>query len=106
MDATIRVLRDPHKYGLAIAVLSHIATKLKTVLGATNGTVTIGLKDGTSVYVTPDHVTEIAMSPCAVHFLSEGKHLKLYLDGSSPELSEEVQIEGVGESLWRRCDLA
>lgn len=109
MDATIRVLRDSRQYMFATAVLSHLATRLNTVLGP-NGVVAIALKNGETLNVPPDHVTEVTMNPfCSVHFLSGGKTFKLYPDTNPPELSEkvdEVEINGVKEPLWRSCELA
>lgn len=108
MEATIQVLRDSRKYGLAIAVLSHIATKLDTMLGP-DGVVAIALKNGETVYLAPDHITEMAMQPfCSIQFLSGKKVYMLCPDTVPPQLSVQIEaiLDGVNETLWRRCELA
>lgn len=104
MAATIRTLREPNKYGLNLAILSYVATKLGTLLGA-NSVVTIPLKNGESVYLRYDSITKIDTQPYEIHFMCDEKRLRLSL-GDKPSLSEEVIREGFDEPLWLRCELA
>lgn len=83
MDVTIRTLREPNKYGLVLAILSHIATKLNLLLNS-DGMVAIELKNGESIQLRHDGITEISTYPYAVHFVFGDRSFKLEPDGKTP----------------------
>jgi len=103
MDWTIRTLREPNKYGLSLAILSHVATKLGTTLSIL-GSVGISLKDGTTVYLRYDYITYLTITE--IHFMYGGGTYKLYPDSNPPRLFEQVKREGVEEPQWHQLELA
>ena len=103
-EMTIRLLREPHKYTLASAILSHVATKLKVEVSA-SGHVELKLKKGESVYLMLSHILEITSQPWVIVFMCGSKKYKLYPDGAKPELSVAVKLEGREEEGWQTCQL-
>ena len=94
MDATIRLLRAPNTYGFVLALLSHIATKLKREL-STGGVIDIALKNGTSIFLRHDAVIEVLVDSWAIIFV-EGRRqkFKLHPDSQPPQLYKQVTVKG------------
>jgi hypothetical protein len=105
MENTIMWLQQPNKYSLILAICAHIAIKLKTTMDE-RGQICLTLKDGGAVILHPEYISEVALLPGAVLFLSDGKKYKLHPDGETPTLYQEVKDERVKEPLWRELDLA
>ena len=106
MAMTIRTLREPNKYGLYLTILSHVATKLKTVVDA-NVYVVIQLKkDEERVCLRYDNITNITVRPDVIYFTWEQRPFKLYPDADKPELHEGKMIDGFEEMMWRQLELA
>ena len=112
MERTIKDLREPNKPALALALLSHIATKLKLNLEADGRGVIIRFRDGNEdreVYVGFDYITDISLSSSAVSFLSpDRRRFKLRPDAQPPilEEAEEREVPGLeGKDLWRQHHL-
>jgi hypothetical protein len=109
LDSTVRLLREPHKYGLVFAIVAHVAVKLNTTV-SDRGVVTIALKDGTSIMLFPDHILSAnPMKGGEIEFLYEGVKYKIYPDVlHGPELEKEVTIPELPEKgpQWVRVKLA
>ena len=107
MGETIRLLREQYRYGLVLAVLSHIATKLKADVSA-RGVLTIKLKDKTSVYLRHDAIMEVRPLENTVIFAGDKGKYKLHPDACPPLLEKQFVMEGAGvkEELWQRLDIA
>jgi len=105
METTIRTLREPNKYGIVLAVLSHIATKLNENLNDRGG-LTISLKNGDSVSLWHDYITEVSVYPWAVHFVDGARRFKFFPDANPPELYTLVTVSVAEEQLWQKLDLA
>lgn len=102
MDTTIRTLREPNKYGLVVAILSHLATKLKVNLD-THG-MNIPTKDG-DIYLFHEAITDISLQDSSVYFISGDRKFRLLPDGDRPKLYEAIKAEGIEKELWRECTL-
>ena len=103
-DATIRTLREPNKYAMVHALMSHLATKLNVLLDERLG-VTLTLKDGETVRLHPECVTFTEVMPGAViHFVCEGVKYKLFPDPRPPSLSMMIVRDGK-ELGWTECEL-
>lgn len=105
MDATIRRLREPNKYGLVLALLSHIATKLKTNVSA-HGVITITLKDGTSVYLRHDAITETLPQEGTVIFWGNDRKYKLHPDAVPPQLYGQFVRDDIPGEHWEHLYIA
>lgn len=102
MDETIRLLREPNKYGIVVAVLSHISTKLKKDSDK-NGGITIELKNGQApVYLRHDGITNVVPFQGAVFFVDGEYKYKLYPDTLPPQLHVQVAHEGITDELWEQ----
>lgn len=106
MTATIDALREPNKYGLYHTILSHVATKLKTVLDVNMYVVIHLKKDEEHVCLRYDNITNVTIRPDVIYFTWEQRHFKLYPDIDKPELYEGEMIDGFEERMWRRLELA
>lgn len=105
MDETIRLLREPNKYGLVLALLSHIATKLKTEV-STHGVITIVLKEGTSVYLRNDAIAEVLPQEAGmVIFWDNEQKYKLHPDASPPQLYRKIVRDGITDELWEHLQI-
>lgn len=105
MQRTILDLREPNKAVFVLALLSHIATKLKLNLEPHGGGIVIPFKDGDKdreVYLSFEYITEVAVSPFSVIFQSGGKKFKLSPDFKPPTLDEEApKVPGLEDKeLW------
>lgn len=106
LDNTVRLLREPNKYGLVLAVMSHAATKLKTTVTDRHA-IKIMLKDGTSVMLFPDHILSIdPMQAGEIEFMFDRRKFRLCPDGREPTLQEEGTIPGTTEPVWTNRKLA
>lgn len=105
MDMTIRLLREPNKYGLGVTLISHLATKFKTPMSR-DGAIHIALKDGTSVYVRYDSITEVLAHQGSVVIVNENGRFKLVPDAVPPQLFQEIKREGITDELWKKLDIA
>lgn len=106
MDSTIRLLREPNKYGIVLAVLSHISTKLKKDADR-NGGITIELKNNRApVYLRHDGITSVVPFQGAVFFVDGGYKYKLYPDTLPPQLHVQVAREGITDELWEHLYIA
>jgi hypothetical protein len=106
MQKTIEALREPLKYSFGMAVLTHIAAKLKLNLSAKNAGITIPFKDGTQdrkVFLEIGCVTGIDARTSEVTFTNDGKVFKLNIDGREPLLREAQDEKGM---LWHHHRLA
>lgn len=99
MERTIQTLREPNKYGMVLAILSHVATKLKVNMDAYG--MSIPIKDNDSIYLKHDAITEITTFPYALYFIFGEKNFKLIPDGDKPHLYEMVlRDELPDKELW------
>lgn len=110
MDQTIRLLREPNKYALVHAVLSHIATKLGATLTERGMSITIyptvRREKEVPIHLRLDHLQSVSLSPGAeVRFIDDGTTFKLYPDASLPRLYELVAGEGSVDELWSEIKL-
>lgn len=107
MGETIRLLREPNKYGIVLAILSHIATKLKKGVGR-NGGITIELKGNrkATVYLRHDGITSVVPFQGAVFFVDGEFKYKLYPDTLPPQLHVQVIREGITDELWQQLYIA
>lgn len=104
MERTILALRDPHRYGFGLTLLTHIATKLKLNLHANGLGLTISLPKGPrEVYLGLDYVTGINPRPFEIAFTSGESKFRLTPDSSPPVLCEATDKEG---KLWTEHNLA
>jgi hypothetical protein len=103
MEVTIESLREPNKHGFNIAFLSHMASKLKVRLEPSCRGIHIPLKDGTEVFLDPDWVTNIAVSPCVIEFRFNDKLYTLHPDALKPVLYRQYDKD---PSLYEECHLA
>ena len=105
LNETVAALREPYKYHLAYALMSHIATKLGRPL-TVHASVILLLKDGRELQLRHDHIREISIFSGEIHFFHNGKEFKLLPDATPPELYEQI-VQGEGANrLWGRCELA
>lgn len=100
MDMTIRTLREPNKYGLALTILSHVATKLNVNMD-TNGTIKIPLKDESYVMLYHDAIIEIPTHPYAIVFVFQEQTYKLTTDGDRPKLYKSTTVAFQDNPLWQ-----
>lgn len=107
MNETIRLLREPNKYGIVLAVLSHISTKLKKDADR-NGGITIELKNNQApVYLRHDGITSVVPFQGAVFFVDGEHKYKLYPDTLPPQLLVQVAPEGFRtDELWEQLYIA
>ncbi len=106
MNATIRLLREPNKYGIVLAVLSHISTKLKKDVDR-NGGIAIELKNNQApVYLRHDGITSLVPFQGAVFFADGEYKYKLYPDALPPQLHVQVVREGITDELWEQLYIA
>jgi len=106
MQTTILGLREPNKYGLGFALLTHIATKLKLDLHANGSGLTISFKDmgkDRKVYLGLDYIRGIEVRPFEITFTSESGTFKLSPDTNPPLLREAADKDG---KLWSHHKLA
>jgi hypothetical protein len=102
MQATILGLREPNKYDFGIALLTHVATKLKLDLHAHGSGITILLMDERKVYLGLDYITEVRLRPFEITFANEEGKFKLSPDADPPVLSEAAGADG---NLWHHHNL-
>lgn len=98
MESTIERLREPYRYSIGLAVLSHIATKLKVNLDPRGASLNIPLLDGGDLLLSFENITNIGVNTHEVHFFSsDGAEYKLLPDGDSPKLYKSKEVEGHGK---------
>ena len=105
LETTVRTLREPDKYNLAQKLMSHIATRLKTVVSE-SGVVTINLKDGSVVYLNPHYITKFEIIYCVVYFVYENIQFKLISESDPPILEKMIKKDDYDNPLSIRVDLA
>lgn len=106
MEVTILALRKPLEYGFGLALLTHVAGKLKVNLHANGRGLTVPLKDR-KVYLGLDYVKHVSPYPnFEITFMSGEGKFKLFPDLSPPQLHEATRpIEG-GEEFWQHHRLS
>lgn len=100
MQTTVEVLREPIIYGFGVALLSHIATKLKRNLHANALGLTVVYKHLSKeheLYLSLDTIRGIEMRPFEISFVNDDKLYKLAPDATVPLLRERVDDE---KDLW------
>lgn len=106
MQTTILGLREPFKYGFGMALMTHVANKLKLNLHANGSGLTIPFKDmgkDREVYLGLDYIRHIEIRPFEITFLSGESVFKLAPDNETPLLREAADKEG---KLWSHHTLA
>jgi hypothetical protein len=106
MHITILGLREPLKYGFGLALMTHIAAKLKLDLHANGLGLTIPFKDmgkDREVYLGVDYIRDIEVRPFEITFTSGKSIFKLSPDSDPPLLREAADKEG---KQWSHHPLA
>lgn len=106
METTIRLLREPNDYGFGLALLTHVATKLKLNLAPSARGITIAFKDGgkeRSVFFGTDYITAVDLHRGEITFRNgEGKFFRLAPDIEPPILWESAEKDGWYEHRLRQ----
>jgi hypothetical protein len=105
MQTTIASLREPNKFGGALALLSHVATKLKLPLSANGSGITIPFKDmkkDREIYLGIDYIREVSMRPFEITFWWNDGTFKLSPDADPPLLREKADPN---QDLWHHHNL-
>lgn len=93
MQTTIHVLQKPNAYGLGLALLVHVATKLKVNLAPSARGITIEFKDGKKdrkVFFGTDYITKYDPHRSEITFMGEGKAMfRISPDSDPPVLWEK-----------------
>lgn len=106
METTITALRTPYKHGVELALLSHIATKLKTKLNARGSSILIQLKDGKAVGFDLNYINSISINPFELRFTYREETYLFLPDADPPKLYRKQQAtEDFGE-LWHELKIA
>ena len=106
MQTTILGLREPLKYGFSMALMTHIAARLKLDLHASGSGLTIPFKDmekAREVYLGLDYIRDIQVRPFEVTFMSGDSLFKLSSDTDPPLLREAADKDG---KCWSHHKLA
>ena len=106
MQTTILGLREPLKYGFEVALMTHIATKLKLDLHANGSGLTIPFKDtgkDREVYLRLDYILDIEVRPFKITFMSGESIFELSTDTDPPLLREAADKDS---NLWISHELA
>lgn len=105
MQTTILGLREPLKYGFGLALMTHIATKLKLNLSVSGSGIAIPFKDmngDRQVYLMIDYIREVTVRPFEVAFQSGDGIFKLSPDTNPPLLYEATDVDS---KAWNQYEL-
>lgn len=97
MEQTIVRQREPHRYGLLLAVLNHIAAKLKTNLSADGGGIKISCKYGgqdREVRFDVRCVTAFDVHGHGISFIDGDDTYRIFPDGNPPRLELLKVVDG------------
>ena len=105
MQATIRAMQSAQERDLGLALLAHIAAKLKLALDPGARGIAIPFKDkkeDCEAYLGLEYVTEIAPWHYAITFRSGDRIFRLHPDSDPPLLEEARDAHG---ELWTHHSL-
>ncbi|MEK7068600.1 MAG: hypothetical protein AAB964_02185 [Patescibacteria group bacterium] len=103
MQTTILGLRKPLEYGFGLALLTHVAAKLKLNLRTNRSGIMIPFNKDCEVYLGLDYIRGIEVNPFEITFVgSRGSLFKLSPDADPPLLRERIDFAG---NTWRHHQL-
>ena len=107
LESTVRAMQEPNRYGLTCAVLTHIASKLKTTL-SDNFVLRISLKETMgAVYLNPNFITKVEFNPWTIYFSNQvDQEYRLFPDYTEHKLEKKVLLDGSETPAWLNVDLA
>lgn len=101
MQTTIEMLREPYKFGFDLALLTHVATKLKLSIEANGRGILIPYGQGNHAYLGSEYITKIQVVPCEIFFSEKLTKYRLIPDGPEPSLYKALDQEGRRWTLYR-----
>lgn len=106
METTIRAQQDSYQYGLAVTLISHVASKLGRRLHARGDSLDIPLEDGTAVSLHAACIESVAPWESVVTFKHRDDTYQLHPDSTPPRLYRALPKEEGEEQLYEMLDIA
>ena len=103
-QAMIMSMQDPYKWGISLAVITHIAAKFGQNVNASRMTTVnipyqCGAEEG-NLCLDFEYITEILMPGFGIVFRYAEDTFKLYVDSAPPSLSRQSRQH---PELWESC---